>query len=131
MEVWLTASGEPVVLHGHDLGELTEFGYPGEKVYKWSTEELTDESIDIGLGAQMPTLEEYLIEALRNPFLLLNFEVKGPLNPVTWLSVFDPIYDYDNACLAVIKLIEKYDLGSRTMISSFNPEIYESTIKMS
>ena len=28
-------------------------------------------------------------------------------------------------------LFEKYDVASRTMVSSFNPEIYESTIKMS
>lgn len=57
--------------------------------------------------------------------------MKGPLDPITWMSIFTPEYDYDQAALKVILLIEKYDVASRTMISSFNPEIYESTIKMS
>lgn len=120
-----------MVLHGHDMGALHHFGFPGERVFEWTTENLTSDIIDIGLGANMPTLEEFLLEALRVPTLLLNFEVKGPLDPVSWMSVFDPVYDYDNAALKVILLIEKYDLGSRTMLSSFNPEVYESCIKMS
>lgn len=47
------------------------------------------------------------------------------------MSIFSPEYDYDQAALKVILLLEKYDVASRTMISSFNPEIYEATIKMS
>ena len=47
------------------------------------------------------------------------------------MAVFDPLYDYNQAALKVILLIEKYDLASRTMLSSFNPEIYEAVIKMS
>ena len=57
--------------------------------------------------------------------------MKGPLDPVTWMSVFDPIYDYNAAALKVILLIEKYDIASRVMLSSFNPEIYEGIIRMS
>lgn len=47
------------------------------------------------------------------------------------MSIYSPEYDYDQAALKVILLLEKYDVASRSMISSFNPEIYESTIKMS
>lgn len=120
-----------MVLHGHDMGALHHFGFPGERVFEWTTENLTSDIIDIGLGGRMPTLDDYLAESLRVPSLLLNFELKGPLDPVSWMTVFDPIYDYDVAALNVILLVEKYDLGSRILISSFNPEVYESTIKMS
>ena len=65
------------------------------------------------------------------PNLFLNFEVKGPLDKKTWLTVYDPIYDYDELALAVLFVIEKYDVGWRTMLSSFNPECYESCIRMS
>ena len=57
--------------------------------------------------------------------------MKGPLDPITWMSIFTPEYDYDQAALKVILLIEKYDMASRTMISSFSPEILEASIKMS
>ena len=40
-----------------DLGSVDEFGYPGEKIFEWSTKDLTDEAIDIGLGGRMPTLD--------------------------------------------------------------------------
>ena len=100
-------------------------------MFEWNTTDLTDDYIDIGLGGRMPTLEEWLIESKRFPELLLNFEVKGPLDPVSWMSIFNPIYDYNEAALKVILLLEKHDMASRTMLSSFNPEIYESIIKMS
>ena len=46
-----------MVLHGHDLGYMNYFGFVGERIYSWSTKDLTDEIIDIGLGGRMPTLE--------------------------------------------------------------------------
>ena len=121
-----------MVIHGSDMGGMSQFGFPGEKVFKWSTKDLTSDIIDIGLGGHMPTLDEWLAAAAaRHKTMFINFEVKGPLDPVSWLSVFDPVYDYDNTCLAVILLLDKYKVSSRAMISSFNPEIYESTIRVS
>lgn len=84
-----------MVIHGHDMGTMNEFGFPGEKIFEWTTQDMTDKVIDIGLGERMPTLDQFLKESLRHPELLLNFEVKGPLNPTTWLSAFDPAFDYD------------------------------------
>ena len=84
-----------MVIHGHDMGSMDEFNFPGEKIFQWTTKDLTDEIIDIGLGGRMPTLDEFLTEAIRYPDTLLNFEVKGPLDPVTWMSAFDRDYDYD------------------------------------
>ena len=130
-DVWLNASGDPIVFHGSDLGELDQFNFYGEKVWNWSTEDLTSDHIDIGLGGRMPTLEQYLVDSVPYPDTLLNFEIKGPLDPISWMSLFDPTYDYDQAALKCLLLIEKYDLASRTMISSFNPEIYEAVIRMS
>ena len=68
---------------------MDEFNFPGEKIFEWSTVDLTDEVIDIGLGGRMPTLDEWLTESLRHPTLLINLEVKGPLDPVTWMTTFD------------------------------------------
>ena len=68
---------------------------------------------------------------MKAPNLLLNYEVKGPLSRTTWLTVYDPLYDYDEHALSVLLVLEKYDVGWRTMLSSFNPECYESVIKMS
>ena len=56
-------------------------------------------------------------------------EVKGPKSSRHWWPLYH--YDYDKACLDVIELIEKYDIGSRVMLSSFNFEIYEALLRMS
>lgn len=56
-DVWLNASGDPMVLHGSDLGLLDEFNFPGERIFDWNTDNLTSHHIDIGLGGRMPTLE--------------------------------------------------------------------------
>ena len=42
-DVWLNGEGIPMVLHGSDLGTLEDFGYPGERLFEWSTENLTSE----------------------------------------------------------------------------------------
>ena len=120
-----------MVIHGHDRGSMDEFNFPGEKIFEWSTVDLTDEVIDIGLGGRMPTLDEWLTESLRHPTLLINLEVKGPLDPVTWMTTFDYAFSYDKAAENVINVLEKYDIMNRVMLSSFNPAIYESVIRMS
>ena len=57
--------------------------------------------------------------------------MKGPLDPVTWMTTFDYAFSYDKAAESVINVLEKYDMMSRVMLSSFNPAIYESVIRMS
>ena len=56
-DVWLNKAGDPMVLHGHDSGALNQFHFSGERVFEWTTQELTDDMVDIGLGGRMPTLE--------------------------------------------------------------------------
>ena len=56
-DVWLNKEGDPVVVHGEDSGALKHFKFAGERVFEWSTEHLTSDMIDIGLGGRMPTLE--------------------------------------------------------------------------
>ena len=120
-----------MVIHGSDKGSMDEFLFPGEKIFEWSTTDLTDDVIDIGLGGRMPTLDEWITESLRHPTLLINLEVKGPLDPVTWMTTYDIAFSYDKAADKVLTVLEKYDIMSRVMLSSFNPSIYESVIKMS
>ena len=42
-DVWMNGEGTPMVLHGSDLGTLEDFGYPGERLFEWSTVNLTSE----------------------------------------------------------------------------------------
>ena len=58
--------------------------------------------------------------------MLFNIELKGPLDPTWGLE-----YDYDLAAEQVIKLINKYDIASKTLISSFVPQIISSVLKAS
>ena len=50
--------------------------------------------------------------------MLFNIELKGPLSP-DWVSQ----YDYDLAVKKMIDLIHKYDIATKTMVSSFVPQI--------
>ena len=58
--------------------------------------------------------------------MLLNIELKGPLDP-DWGAY----YDYNMAATKVIELINKYDIALKVMVSSFVPKILESIILMS
>ncbi len=63
-------------MHGGDDGELTEYGFPSDHVFDWTKAEL--ESLDIGEGERMPTLEALLDECATNKDILLNIEMKAP-----------------------------------------------------
>ena len=58
--------------------------------------------------------------------MLLNIELKGPLSD-DWVSQ----YDYDLAAQKVIELIDRYDIGKKTMISSFVTRIIDSVTRVS
>ena len=74
----------------------------------------------------MPTLEALIQLSLTRPDMLLNIELKGPIDE-EWVQQ----YDYNLAALKVIELIEKYDIAKRVMISSFVPRIIDSVIAAS
>lgn len=103
---------------------LKNYGPHDERVFYWTVAEL-QAKIDIGEGERIPLLEELIILSKDAPDMLLNIELKGPLDPV-----WGQMYDYDLAAREVIKLIEKYDIASRTMISSFVRKIVDSVIKI-
>ena len=74
----------------------------------------------------MPTLEALLKLCDKAPDMLLNIELKGPLDEA-WVSQ----YDYNLAARKVIDLIEEYEIGSKTMISSFVPRILDAILAAS
>lgn len=74
----------------------------------------------------MPKLEDVIVLCQSRPNMLLNIELKGPLSE-DWVSQ----YDYDLAASKVIELIDKYDIGRKTMISSFVPRIVDSITRLS
>ena len=47
------------------------------------------------------------------------------------MTTFDYAFSYDMAAENVLNVLEKYDIMSRIMLSSFNPAIYEAVIRMS
>ena len=96
------------------------------RVFRWTSQEL-QARIDVGEGERIPQLEELIILCQDSPNMLLNIELKGPLDPHTWGLE----YDYDLAAEQVIKLINKYDISGKTMISSFVPQIISSVLKAS
>ena len=56
----------------------------------------------------------------------MNIELKGPLDEY-WIYQ----YDYNLAAQKVIEMIDAYDIGSKVMISSFNPVIMDAVIAQS
>ena len=53
-DVWLTKDDVPVVMHGGDEGQLSQYGMPDEFVFERTFESL--QRIDIGEGEKMPSL---------------------------------------------------------------------------
>ena len=53
-DVWLSADNVPVVMHGGDEGQLSQYGMPDEFVFERTLASLQE--IDIGDGEKMPTL---------------------------------------------------------------------------
>lgn len=114
-----------MILHGGDNGQLSKYGLENDYVFQWPSTRLQSE-LDIGEGERMPTLEALLELSLSRPNMLLNIELKGPLDE-EWVQM----YDYNLAAQKVIELIEKFQVASRVMISSFVPRIVDSVIAAS
>ena len=124
-DVWLSKDNVPMVLHGGDDGQLSKYGLGDERVFNWTSQDLQTR-IDIGEGERMPTLEELLQLCQSSPSMILNIELKGPLNE-PWISQ----YDYVLAAKKVVDLIAKYQIGCKTMISSFVPRIIDAVVAAS
>ena len=58
--------------------------------------------------------------------MLINIEMKGPDN----LKI-RAMYDITNACTIVKSAIEKFEIGHRTIVSSFVPQIFNKMVEMS
>jgi len=67
-----------MIVHGGDNGELGELGQPSVNVFDWTREEL--QTLDIGQGERMPTLEELLVICRAKPNMLINIELKAPVD---------------------------------------------------
>ncbi len=78
-DVWLSKDNVPMVLHGGDDGELCKYGLPDERVFQWTQEELQTR-IDIGEGERIPLLKDLIEACASRPHMLLNIELKGPLD---------------------------------------------------
>ena len=57
-DVWVSKDNVPMIVHGGDDGQLKNYGLPQEHVFIWTKDEL--QTLDIGEGEVMPTLEELL-----------------------------------------------------------------------
>ena len=66
----------------------------------------------------MPTLAQLLTLVQKAPKMLINIELKGPRS-----DECKPRYDFDQACEIVAKLINRFGVATRTMVSSFEPLI--------
>ena len=95
-----------MVLHDGDLSMYK--GYSKDDItYQYTQEEL--QQIDIGDGQRMPTLEEFIQFYEDSPNMLLNFDLK-----------YSGSAEYDAVVYAqrVVDLIEKYDIGKKTVVES-------------
>ena len=77
----------------------------------------------MGDGERIPTLESVIKLCQNTPNMLMNIELKGPR--------FGPMiskYNYELAAKKVVDLIDKYNIASKVMVSSFVPRILQSII---
>ena len=114
-----------MVLHGGDNGQLSKYGLADQHVFQWTQYQLQTQ-IDLGGGECIPTLEALIMLCLDRPNMLMNIELKGPLDE-EWVSQ----YDYNLAAQKVIDLIDRYNIAGKVMISSFVPRIIDSIIAVS
>jgi len=119
LDVHLTKDGYPVVIHDEKLNRTTN----GKGLVKNHT---LKEIRGLSAGAwfheryshyKIPTLEEIFIKASGFP-ILLNIEMK---------NVF---IRYDDMEKKIIRLIHKYSLQDRVILSSFNPESLKLVSKL-
>ena len=109
-------------MHGGMDGQLDHYGYPEDHVFDWTYEEL--QTLDVGDGEKMPTLEQLFELSSEAPEMLLNIEVKEPNTPEIAAR-----YDIALASNVLCNLISKHRVAKRTMISGFSAK-YLQAIKV-
>ena len=67
----------------------------------------------------MPTLAEVLELLKQASEMLINIEIKVPFETP---AIYD-LYDYRKACQVIKEHIDKYQVGDRTIISSFSSAV--------
>lgn len=106
LDVRRSRDGVLVVIHDDDLERVTGGVYTG-KVSDYTLEEL--QTMDVGDGEYVPTLEEAL-ELVIDRNGLVNVEIKD-----------------SGIAMDVVETVNRYGLGSSTIISSFNYlEVWEA-----
>ena len=103
-----------MIMHGGDNGEHHTQGFKSAYIFDQTQEELQAQ-IDLGEGQTVPTLDELLELYSDHPNMLLNFEMKVPLDPEVAAR-----YDYKLAAAIVVNAISKYGVAAQTMVSSFD-----------
>lgn len=107
-----------MITHGGSDGQLTLYGYPEDFVQEWTYEQL--QTLDIGNGEKMPTLEE-ILSLFAESECLVNIELKGPLTESRKIG-----FDYLKSSKTVYELIRKYNYANRIVVSSFVDEIQQT-----
>lgn len=97
--------------HGGDDGNLKDYGYPEDYIYKWDYDQL--QTLDAGNGAKIPTLSQ--VFDLVKGKIFVNVEVKGPRT-----AELKKNYDCDLVINGVLDLAQRYRMFGKFLISSFN-----------
>ena len=123
-DIWMSKDGIPMVLHGLGEGNMSQYdGLSSDDiVFRWTREELQSK-IDIGGGQVMPTLEEWFQFWQDSPDIVLWIDMKSP-SPSYWDE-----YDVDHYMKSVAELIEKYDAGKKTIVSSYSRRALKKMLK--
>ena len=88
-----------MILHGGEDGQLSKYGFGDQFVFDWTCEEL--QTLDIGEGEQMPTLDQVLTLLQEAPDMQINIEIKVP-----HCRKILPLYDYEGICSIVKENIQ-------------------------
>lgn len=122
----MSKDGVLMVLHGSGYsGTLKKYGFPADRVFEWTKEELQTR-IDLGGGERIPTLEEVLLLCEQSPYMVLNLEMKTPSR-----RKWSKRYDSERAVRRVLYLIDQYKIGHRTILSSFDPWVLQRIVGLS
>lgn len=112
IDVWLSADGHLLVMHGGEDGNLKDYGMPEEYIFLKTLEELRQ--LDAGNGEKIPLLSE-LFELIKPTPIFVNIELKGPRTPA-----LAAIYDYHLAAKSVLECVKTHKMHDRFLVSSFN-----------